>query len=142
MSFVRTVLLLGALACALPAQAGDVALFYLSAPDCRYCRAWEANSRQALLASPEGRAIRFIEIRGETLREPILARHYPAEHRWAFEQIGASRGVPRFVLFSNGRIVASAYGLSAYENSFLPALRAAVAGGASSACSPVQRRES
>lgn len=130
------VLVLGAPA----ASAADLTLFYLATPDCPYCRQWEAQSRGPLLASPEGRAVRFVEVRGETLRAPIEARHYPPAHRWGFDLIGPSRGVPRFVLVSNGRIIANAYGLTAYEHTFLPVLRAAAAGSQSSAGKRTPRR--
>ena len=102
-------------------------VFYLSAPDCPYCAHWESQSRAAFLASPEGKAVQFVEIRGATLREPIDARHYPPEHRWVFEQIGPSRGVPRFLLAINGKIAVSAYGTGGYSSKFLPALKQALA---------------
>jgi hypothetical protein len=119
------------LAVAFPAYAqpadGRLEVFYLSAPDCPYCAHWESQSRAALLASPEGQAVRFVEIRGRTLREPIDARHYPPEHLWVFEQLGPSRGVPRFLLALDGKILVSAYGTGEYTTKFLPALKKAVA---------------
>lgn len=116
------------LLCALPARGeGRIEVFYLHAPDCPYCAHWEARAKGELLASPEGRAVHYVEIRGETLREPILARHYPPEYRWVYEQVGPSRGVPRFLLAIDGRITVSAYGTGGYSREFLPALRAAVA---------------
>lgn len=139
---VRAVLVLVAWLTAPHASAAEIEMFYLTAPDCPYCRTWEAKSMPELLASPEGRAIRFVEVRGETLRAPIEARHYPPQHRWAFERIGPSRGVPRFVLFANGRIIRNAYGLTAYEREFLPALKAAVAGSPTSAGVAHPRRAS
>jgi hypothetical protein len=119
------------LAAAAPASAQSpndrLEVFYLSAPDCPYCAHWESQSRAALLASPEGKVVRFIEIRGRTLREPIDAQYYPPEHRWVFEQLGPSRGVPRFVLAVDGKIVANAFGTGEYTTKFLPALKKAVA---------------
>ena len=107
--------------------ASRIEVFYLGTPDCPYCRQWESRSRAALLASPEGKAIRFVEIRGETLRKPIEAQHYPPEHLWVFEQIGPSRGVPRFLLAIDGKIVLTAFGTDGYSQLFLPALKQAVA---------------
>ena len=116
------------LLCALPVRGeGRIEMFYLGTPDCRYCAHWEARARGELLASPEGKAVHYVEIRGETLREPILARHYPPEYQWVFEQVGPSRGVPRFLLAIDGRITVSTYGTNGYSQVFLPALRAAVA---------------
>jgi hypothetical protein len=102
-------------------------MFYLHTPDCPYCSHWEARARGELLASPEGHAVRYVEIRGETLRQPIVARHYPAQYQWVFEQVGPSRGVPRFLLAIDGRVTVSALGTGGYSQVFLPALRAAVA---------------
>jgi hypothetical protein len=132
-SLMRLMRILGVVfasaALAFHAQAGSgrIEVFYLSAPDCPYCAHWESQSRAAFLASPEGKAVRFVEIRGRTLREPIDAQHYPPEHRWVFEQIGPSRGVPRFLLAVDGKIVANAYGTGGYSRVFLPALKEAVA---------------
>jgi len=93
------------LLCVLPARGeGRIEMFYLGTPDCPYCRQWEARARGELLASAEGQAVRYVEIRGETLRQPIVARHYPPEFQWVYEQIGPSRGVPRFLLAVDGRI--------------------------------------
>jgi hypothetical protein len=124
---MRRFLLGVALFCAATAAYPRVDVFYLATPDCPYCRHWEATSRDAFLASPEGRAVNYVEIRGETLRRPIDARHYPAEYQWVFEQIGPSRGVPRFLLAIDGKVVMSAYGTNAYRTQFLPALQAALA---------------
>ena len=116
------------LLCALPVRGeGRIEMFYLYAPDCPYCAHWEARARGELLASPEGQAVRYVEVRGETLRQPIVARHYAPEFQWVYQQIGPSRGVPRFLLAIDGRITVSAYGTGGYSQVFLPALRAAVA---------------
>jgi len=104
-----------------------IEMFYLSAPDCPYCTHWESRAKAELLASPTGRSLRFVEIRGETLRLPITARHYPPEFRWVFEQVGSSRGVPRFLLAVDGNVMLSAFGTGGYANVFLPALNAVVA---------------
>ncbi len=132
MKVLKAIVLLFACALAAAANAARIEMFYLATPDCPYCRTWEARSRAALLESPEGRAIRFVEVRGETLRRPIVREHYPPGYEWAFDRIGSRRGVPRFVLMVDGRLVLNAFGLNAYERNFLPGLRAIVAGDQSS----------
>jgi len=122
------------------AHAQRVEMLYLSTPDCGYCRTWEAREKAPLLESPAGRALTFVEVRGETLRRPITLEHYPRGYAWAYDQVGPSRGVPRFLLFVDGRLVSSAFGLTAYEREFLPALKAAVARPATSAKNRDQRR--
>jgi hypothetical protein len=105
------------------AQAKAIEVFYLGAPDCPYCRQWESRTRADFLASPEGKAVTFVEIRGETLRQPIEARHYPPKYKWVHDQVGDSRGVPRFLLAVDGRVRHSAFGTDGFDKVFLPALR-------------------
>ena len=110
------------------AQAKAVEMFYLGTPDCPYCRKWESATRPGFLVSPEGKAVTYVEIRGETLRQPIEARHYPAKYKWVYEQVGESRGVPRFLLAVDGKVVHSAFGTDGFEKVFLPALKKVLAG--------------
>ena len=105
------------------AQAKAVEVFYLGAPDCPYCRQWESRTRAGFLASPEGKAVTYVEIHGETLRQPIVARHYPAKYQWVYEQVGDSRGVPRFLLAEDGKVLHSAFGTDGFDKVFLPALK-------------------
>ena len=109
----------------------DIAVVYLGANDCPYCRHWEARAKGELMdelrASPAGKAVRYYEVKGETLRQPIVERHYPEELKWLARSLGPSRGVPRFILVVNGEIAWSAFGTDGYEKVFLPALRQAMA---------------
>ena len=107
--------------------ANDIAVVYLGANDCPFCQHWEARAKGELLASAEGKAVRYYEIKGETLRQPIMERHYPEELRWLARRLGPLRGVPRFVLLVNGKVAWSVFGTNDYETIFLPALRQAVA---------------
>jgi hypothetical protein len=99
---------------------------YLSTEDCTFCRQWESSSKAAFLASAEGKAVRFVEVKGATLKAPIDASHYPASHKWAFEQMGPSRGVPRFLLAIDGKIMLNAYGTGGFRDVFAPAVKAVV----------------
>ncbi len=63
--------------------------------------------------------------RGTPRLGPIVERHYPAPHRWVFQQIGPSRGVPRFLLAVDGRVILSAFGTQRYKDQFFPALQEA-----------------
>ncbi len=113
------------------AAAGGIAIVYLGADDCPYCRHWEARAKGELMAELQatagGKAARYYEVKGETLRRPIEERHYPEELKWLARRLGPSRGVPRFVLVVNGEVTWSVYGTSDYEKVFLPALRNAIA---------------
>jgi hypothetical protein len=98
-------------------------VFYLAAPDCPYCVQWEKKARGDLLLWAGGMSIGFVEIRGETLRQPITERHYPPQYRWVYEQIGPSRGVPRFLLTIDGKVRLSTLGINRYEEVFFPILK-------------------
>jgi len=102
-------------------------VFYLGAPDCPYCIEWELKERDDLIVWTAARGIGFTEVLGESLRQPIVARHYPPQHRWVFEQIGPSRGVPRFLLAADGRVILSSFGTLRYNDAFFPALQEAAA---------------
>jgi len=98
-------------------------VFYLGAPDCPYCIQWEKKARGDLLLWTGGMSIAYVEIRGETLRQPIIERHYPSEYRWVYEQVGPSRGVPRFLLTIDGKVRLSTLGVNRYEEVFFPILK-------------------
>lgn len=107
--------------------ADDIAVVYLGTNDCPYCQHWEARAKGELLASPEARIARYYEVKGETLRQPIVERHYPEELKWLARKLGPLRGVPRFILLVNGEVAWSVIGTNEYDRIFLPALRQAVA---------------
>jgi hypothetical protein len=98
-------------------------VFYLAAPDCPYCIQWEKKARGDLLLWTGGMSIAFVEIRGETLRQPITERHYPPQYQWVYQQIGPSRGVPRFLLAIDGKVRLSTFGVNRYEEVFFPILK-------------------
>lgn len=102
-------------------------VFYLGAPDCPYCIEWELTQRDDLSVWTAERGIGFIEVLGDSLRQPIVERHYPAQHRWVYQQIGPSRGVPRFLLAADGRVILSSLGTNRYKDAFFPALEEAAA---------------
>jgi len=102
-------------------------VFYLGTPDCPYCQQWERKERDDLVLWTASKGVGYAEIIGETLRQPIVERHYPPRYRWVFEQIGPSRGVPRFLLAVDGRVILSAFGTNRYTEQFFPALSEAAA---------------
>ena len=98
-------------------------VFYLGAPDCPYCHHWEAKSRSDLIAWAAAKGVYYVEIRGETLKQPIDERHYPPQHHNVFQQVGPSRGVPRFLLAVDGKVRLNTLGTNRYQEIFLPILK-------------------
>ena len=110
-----------------PAAAADISVVYLGTNDCPYCQHWEARAKGELMAELRGSPVRYYEVKGETLRQPIVERHYPDDLKWLARKLGPSRGVPRFILLVDGQIAWSVFGTNDYERIFLPALRQAMA---------------
>lgn len=127
----RLLVLLSFLLAAGASAAADIAVVYLGTNDCPYCQHWEARAKGELLDElrtlPGGKAVRYYEVKGETLRRPIEERHYPDELKWLGRRLGPSRGVPRFILLVDGEVAWSVFGTNDYEKVFLPALRQAIA---------------
>lgn len=98
-------------------------VFYLGTPDCPYCQQWESKARGELVAWAAEKGIYYVEIRGETLRQPISERHYPPQHLKVFQQVGPSRGVPRFLLAVDGTVRLNTIGTNRYAEIFLPILK-------------------
>ena len=113
----------------IPAVRKDAKLeiIYLGADDCPYCTQWESRSKAELLHSAEGKAVSFTAVKGETLRNPIEERHYPTQLKWVFKEIGPSRGVPKFLLAIDGKVMLTAFGTGGYADVFQPALKEVVA---------------
>ena len=101
-------------------------VIYLGSEDCHFCQQWEFGSRVKLLESREARAFSFHEIKNDTLAKPITAADYPADLQWVYKQVGATRGVPRFLLAIDGRVVMNSFGTGQYRRNFLPALNEVV----------------
>ena len=127
----RLLLLAAFLLAAGAAVAADIAVVYLGTNDCPYCQHWEARAKGEMLEGlrtlPGGKAVRYYEVKGETLRRPIEERHYPDEIKWLGRRLGPSRGVPRFILLVDGNVAWSVFGTNDFERVFLPALRQAIA---------------
>jgi len=98
-------------------------VFYLGTPDCPYCREWEGKARGELVEWAAAKGVYYVEIRGETLRQPISERHYPAQHQKVYQQVGPSRGVPRFLLAVDGIVRLNTIGTNRYAEIFLPILK-------------------
>lgn len=104
-----------------------IEVVYLGTDDCFYCQHWQAARKPELLALLRGRQARLVEIRGDTQEQPITERHYPLELKWLFRDLGELRGVPRFVLVVDGKVVLRVHGTSNYTAILEPRLRAELA---------------
>ncbi len=101
----------------------DVALVYLSTPDCTWCRHWEKTFRGRYFQSAAGKSLRFVEVKGATLKTGVLESDWPAAEKDVATQVGSLRGVPRFVVVVDRRVVANHAGLGGWELRVEPLLQ-------------------
>jgi len=104
-----------------------IEVVYFGTDDCFYCQHWDAARRPELVAMLSGKRARLVEVRGETLEKPIIERHYPPELKWLYRDLGELRGVPRFVLVVDGKVVLRVHGTSNYTSILEPRLRTELA---------------
>lgn len=137
-------MLLGALAAALAptgssaaASAGVAAapltVVYWSARDCRWCTWWEgkligSGGEARFLASPEGKAVRYVTVKKTYLSVPYGAHDFTPEQRWLWQQLETGKhrrivGYPSFSLFEGDELVVYAVGQDGLEKELLPKLR-------------------
>ncbi len=104
-----------------------IEVIYFDADDCFYCQHWEAARKPELMRLIGARKARLVEVKGETLKRPILERHYPADLKWLYRDLGELRSVPRFVLVVDGKVALRVHGTSNYSAILEPRLRAELA---------------
>jgi len=124
---VAAAVFLASAASARPAK--HIEVVYLGADDCFYCQHWEAARKPELLEALRGRNARLIEVKSESLAQPIVARLYPPDLRWLHREVGDLRGVPRFFLVVDGHVDMKVIGTNAYSQRFFPRLQRVLAQG-------------
>jgi hypothetical protein len=107
---------------------------YWTARDCRWCTWWEgkvigSGGEAKFLASPEGKAVRYIVLKKPTLAVPYREEDFPGEHKWLWERVknetdGKIRGYPSFSLYEGKTFVEYALGEPDVEKKLIPAIRA------------------
>ncbi len=150
MKRLASLLLTGALACAsvcvsaptfaqaaTPAAAAQkkepLTVVYWTARDCRWCTWWEgkvigSGGEAKFLASPEGKAVRYVVLKKPLLSVPYREDDFPSEHKWLWERVksesdGKIRGYPSFSLYEGKTLVTYVLGEPDVEKKLIPAIR-------------------
>jgi hypothetical protein len=107
---------------------------YWSARDCRWCTWWEgkvigSGGEAKFLASPEGKAVRYIVLKKPLLAVPYREEDFPNEHKWLWERVksesdGKIRGFPSFSLYEGNTLLTYVAGEPDVEKKLTPAIRA------------------
>jgi hypothetical protein len=109
---------------------------YWTARDCRWCTWWEgkvigSGGEAKFLASPEGKAVKYIVAKKPLLSVPYQESDFNADTKWLWDKMQASkadgegriRGYPSFSLFEGKTLVAYALGEPDVEKKLIPAIR-------------------
>jgi hypothetical protein len=111
-------------------RAKELTLIYISASNCKFCKDWEFAfgsephmAKRALLASPEGKVLKFRQI--DTTHYASTARDadWPEDLRWVRQKTYVGGGTPRFVLVADKVVIANVTRARNMERQILPKVR-------------------
>ncbi len=110
-----------------PRQA-QITVMYLGTPDCPSCRKWEWSQRPGFVASDLAKAVRFLEVKGATLRTGVRESDFPPQDQDLGRQVSTGQlGVPRFAVAVDREVVAMYFGTSYWTTRIEPLARELVA---------------
>jgi hypothetical protein len=103
-----------------------IAVTYVGAPDCVWCRNWHAAFYSSWQASPERRQVAWLERQVPTLNAIGRASAWPEDVRWINEEMrrrGTRIAAPAFALSEGDTLIAAGSGMNAWDRTIIPALR-------------------
>ena len=108
-----------------PASNGhDLLLLYVGADDCLPCRTWQHDAGAGFRSSQEFARILYREVKSPHLLDLLDDRYWPDELRRYRDGLDREAGVPLWLIISNGEVVERASGISQWQSTVLPKLRA------------------
>ncbi len=111
----------------IPRQA-QITVMYLGTPDCPSCRKWEWSQRPGFVASDLAKAVRFLEVKGATLKTGVRESDFPPQDQDLGRQVSTGQlGVPRFAVAVDREVVAMYFGTSYWATRIEPLARELVA---------------
>lgn len=117
--------------------AGDQGFVVINihALDCPPCLRWENVYKTEWLRSPEYKLVRYVQIESPSISESYLPKHWPQDLLPVLAQTGG-RGVPRYLIEKDGRIISDRYGVDNWPNT-VSDLKKFLAGASGSVSAPV-----
>lgn len=103
-----------------------IAVTYVGAPDCVWCRNWHAAFYASWQASPERRQVAWLERQVPTLNVIGRAAAWPEDVRWINEEMRRRSlriAAPAFAVSEGGTLIAAGGGMASWERTIMPALR-------------------
>ena len=85
-------------------------VLYVSALDCRICRAWEYDHKNDFVQGLQRHGIGFRQLAVSSLRDVRAENEWPADLRWIRDAYPSMKGTPWFFVVNGRTIQSVAYG--------------------------------
>lgn len=105
-------------------KAGPLTVVYVGAEDCGPCRTWRHDQRPSFVESRQFTALRYREVIAPQLHDLLADRLWPADLASLRERVRKQPGAPQWFVLREGKVVAWEAGLSAWQRTIWPAIRA------------------
>jgi hypothetical protein len=96
------------------AMAQSVVVVNVYAWDCPPCIHWHNTYKKAWMNSAEFQKVRYVEIDSPTIRQAYNAKYWPDDLNPILKQT-EGRGVPRYLIIKDGKIVSDQYGVERWS---------------------------
>ena len=113
-------MLTGGISRLVEAAAPASCVLYVSAADCRICRFWEVDHKDAFVRGLQKNGIGFRQISVSSLRNVREDAAWPADLKWVRDSYPSMKGTPWFFLISGGAIQSAAYGTDMWRTKLSP----------------------
>ena len=96
------------------AKGAKVEVVFYTADDCKYCTQWKQQSKASALEDMKKSRVAFHEIGKARIKMPYQESHYPAEAKFAWDQVKASGKtnfvIPRWTIYADHQPVMTGIG--------------------------------
>jgi hypothetical protein len=97
----------------------NVQVMYVGGQDCPYCALWRERYEANWKASPEFKAVAWVEIEPPSLRQSYQARFWPGSLKDVLDQVPRKNGTPRFLIVKDGKVVFNDIGVDRWNRAML-----------------------
>jgi hypothetical protein len=95
-------------------------VLYVSAADCRVCRGWEVDHKDAFVRGLQKNGIGFRTVTVSSLRDVREDAAWPADLKWVRDAYANMRGTPWFFVISGRSIQMAANSTDMWRTKLLP----------------------
>lgn len=101
-------------------------LYYVTAPDCEWCRWWANSDEPGFRKSPARSKLKFVTVQASAIKTRLDDATWPDAIRWVRDayrkQPNARTAIPLFILVRNHHVIIGASGNEAWKTVMLPGI--------------------